>query len=644
MTDKGKILAVDDTPASLRLLTDILKTEGYEVRSAISGELALRSAISNPPELVLLDINMPEMNGFEVCRRLKAQPETRDVPVIFVSALSETVEKVQGFELGAVDFVTKPFQRDEMLARVRTHLELTRLRDHLEELVAERTSELERAKQRFQIVADNAVEWSFWRNPDDSFNYVSPASKAISGYSPEELYDNPRLCIEMVHPDDREKWLSHVHQADQNGQPSPFEYRIITKSGQTRWIAHTCRPIHDDSGVFIGVRGSNADVTERKRAEALLREKDLQYQVAVETSADGFWVVDMQGRLLEANHAYQRDSGYSREELIKMAIPNIDLDSTFEAMAKRMAEIVSEGGFKRFESVHKRKDGSVWPVEIVTTYSPLFGGRFFAFIVDLTERKRAREELQHLNETLAQRVKEELAKNREKDLMLIQQSRLATMGEMMHNVAHQWRQPLNTVGLVLQNIKMDFDDGLLNKESLKDYVSDGVRVVERMSTTIDDFRNFFRPDREKARFGLNVVVNDSLSLVKASFENHQIAVIVEASEEICVEGFPNEYAQVLLNILTNAKEAIKAKSCDGLVVIRINKDNDMGVVRIGNNGGPIPEDVLPKIFDPYFTTKQSGSGIGLYMSRMIMSHLHGHIDAHNVDGGTEFVISMPAII
>jgi putative nucleotidyltransferase with HDIG domain len=150
MKDKGKILAVDDTPASLRLLTDILKEEGYEVRSAISGELALRAAAGNPPELILLDIRMPEMDGFEVCRRLKAQPATRDVPVIFVSAVSETDEKVQGFEIGAVDFVTKPYQRDELLARVRTHLELNRLRNHLEDLVGERTAELRESEKKLR--------------------------------------------------------------------------------------------------------------------------------------------------------------------------------------------------------------------------------------------------------------------------------------------------------------------------------------------------------------------------------------------------------------------------------------------------------------------------------------------------------------
>lgn len=150
MPESGKILAVDDTPASLKLLTELLKAEGYDVRSAINGELALRSAQQNPPELVLLDIRMPEMDGFEVCRRLKAQPATAHVPVIFVSALTDTDEKLHGFELGAVDFVTKPFQREELLARVRTHLEMERLRNHLEDMVAERTTRLEASQHQLQ--------------------------------------------------------------------------------------------------------------------------------------------------------------------------------------------------------------------------------------------------------------------------------------------------------------------------------------------------------------------------------------------------------------------------------------------------------------------------------------------------------------
>jgi putative two-component system response regulator len=148
--DKGDILAVDDTPASLRLLTDLLTAEGYRVRSAINGELALRAAMTQPPELVLLDVNMPGQDGFEVCKRMKAQAHLKDVPVIFVSAMSEMTEKLKGFEIGAVDYVTKPFQREELLARVHTHLELNRLHNHLEEMVEERTRSLRKSELKLR--------------------------------------------------------------------------------------------------------------------------------------------------------------------------------------------------------------------------------------------------------------------------------------------------------------------------------------------------------------------------------------------------------------------------------------------------------------------------------------------------------------
>lgn len=154
MTANGKILVVDDTPASLRLLTEILKAEGFEVRSAISGELALRAAANNPPELVLLDIHMPEMDGYEVLRHLKAKPETRDVPVIFVSAASDIGDKAHGFELGAVDYVTKPYQHSELLARVHTHLELARTRNHLASVLEERKKIEAQVVEQYEYVVN----------------------------------------------------------------------------------------------------------------------------------------------------------------------------------------------------------------------------------------------------------------------------------------------------------------------------------------------------------------------------------------------------------------------------------------------------------------------------------------------------------
>ncbi len=149
-SSKGLVLAVDDTPASLKLLVDILTSEGYEVYPAISGALAVRASELEPPDLVLLDVSMPGMSGFEVCTRIKSNPLTSSVPVIFVSALSESEEIIKGFGYGAVDYVTKPFRREELLARVRTHIELNRLRHHQEVIVEERTRSLRKSEARLK--------------------------------------------------------------------------------------------------------------------------------------------------------------------------------------------------------------------------------------------------------------------------------------------------------------------------------------------------------------------------------------------------------------------------------------------------------------------------------------------------------------
>lgn len=276
MADKGKILVVDDTPASLKLLTELLIGEGYEVRAAISGELALRAAASNPPELVLLDIRMPEMDGFEVCRRFKAQPAMHDVPVIFVSAASETDEKVQGFEIGAVDYVTKPYQRDELLARVRTHLELQRLRLHLEDMVDERTAELKESETRYRRITERLTDYQYTVCIEDGHAVETMQSLGcltITGYMSKEFSANPNLWIEMVAPEDRKLVSEHVKQILAGKDVPPLEHRIIRKDGETRWVRDTTFLFKDASGKLRSYDGVIKDITERKQLEEALHQK-----------------------------------------------------------------------------------------------------------------------------------------------------------------------------------------------------------------------------------------------------------------------------------------------------------------------------------------------------------------------------------
>ncbi len=131
-SSKGNILIVDDTPANLNLLNELLKSRGYSVRPVLSGRLAISGAQAFPPDLILLDVKMPEMDGYEVCMQLKSNEATSSIPIIFISALSETIDKLKGFSVGGVDFITKPFQESEVLARVETHIALQKIQNELE--------------------------------------------------------------------------------------------------------------------------------------------------------------------------------------------------------------------------------------------------------------------------------------------------------------------------------------------------------------------------------------------------------------------------------------------------------------------------------------------------------------------------------
>lgn len=154
----GSIVIVDDNPSNLRVLSAMLEQAGFKVRPALSGELALRSVAASRPDLILLDIRMPGMDGYETCRQLKADEQTREIPVIFISALSETEDKLAAFQAGGIDYVTKPFQSEEVLARVMTHLQLHRMQQDLETLVAERTMALRLSQQRYHGMLVQTIE------------------------------------------------------------------------------------------------------------------------------------------------------------------------------------------------------------------------------------------------------------------------------------------------------------------------------------------------------------------------------------------------------------------------------------------------------------------------------------------------------
>jgi signal transduction histidine kinase len=288
---------------------------------------------------------------------------------------------------------------------------------------------------------------------------------------------------------------------------------------------------------------------------------------------------------------------------------------------------------------------NLWHERLLLLFCKMLGRllvnhRFMHHLGALVDQRTAA--LREINETLESRVREQVAKNLETERMLMQQARLAAMGEMIGNIAHQWRQPINALGLVLANIQDAWEYGELDKHYLDETVGKGKHLIQNMSVTIDDFRNFFKPNKLKQGFSLRQAVESSLNLVSHSFKNNHVTIDMAQGGDFLANGFPNEFSQALLNILNNARDVLlERKIPRGRISIRLGRRDDKVFVALRDNAGGIAAEILPKIFDPYFTTRENGTGIGLYMSRMVMENMNGTLAACNAEEGAEFTLALP---
>jgi signal transduction histidine kinase len=280
------------------------------------------------------------------------------------------------------------------------------------------------------------------------------------------------------------------------------------------------------------------------------------------------------------------------------------------------------------------------PARIETGEDLVWPETRFEEIALMTDHFRATSEA--LGERLRQ-LKTETGRRMATERAMIHQSRLAAMGEMIGHIAHQWRQPLNSLSMLLANLRDAYHHRDLDPESLEHSFSKGEALIQQMSSTISDFGNFFRPDKELTTFSALRQIQSAVGLVEASFRTAGIAIQVDTAADVALFGIPNEYSQVLLNLLSNAKQAIGAMPTDGGEIrIHLSATGGFGCLTVSDTGGGIPEELLDRIFEPYFSTHASGTGIGLYMSRQIIEEsMGGRISARNIEGGAEFTVCVP---
>jgi len=489
----------------------------------------------------------------------------------------------------------------------------------------------------------------FKRVPKNDCWIVSHVTQSVEqwGYSPSYFLDNEEAVKTVFHVDDMERVRETLINTIQEGKNRlNQQYRINKKNGNTAWVSEYTQIIRDNMGNPIELIGYLVDITQDK-------EKELLYSRIINTTTEGFWLLNAELVIIDVNHSLSDMLGYTKEEMIgKKPIDFIDCkDHDF---CEVQAESVNDVSSRIYEITFEMKDGNSLHtlVNATTMYDEIGTMKVFAFMTDITKHKNIeenlitrQEEIENLNNSLESKINEEVEKNREKDQMMYQQSRLASMGEMIGNIAHQWRQPLNIMALVMQDLYISDQLGSLTSKKVEESYDKSNNLLQYMSQTIDDFRNFFQQGSEESAFSVKDSLDSVHSLINTNLAYNHIECNIEVRHDSIIKGGLNEFKQVLINIINNAQEAIQSNdSSSKKINVLITQKDDQAIICISDDGGGISKEVIGKVFDPYFTTKNQtqGTGLGLYMSKQIIENsMCGSLIVENIDNGAKFTISLP---
>lgn len=539
-------------------------------------------------------------------------------------------------------------QREKML--VKTNERLTRQTDFLN-LVTNSFS------HPFFVIDANTYE-------------ILMANKAF--YEHHELPNNFELrkskCFVLSHhfnsPCNTTDHPCPLKEVKETRKPVITEHIHKTPNGEERIMEITAFPVFDEkTGKVKQILEYNIDITERTKEQLALAEKEQRLRKIITTSPDGIAVTDLNGSIKFASEKsaallrYDHPDQLIGKNVFDFLHPD-DLEKAHRA-AKYLIENKLSYDTREFKTL--RPDGTVFYQE--TNASLLYDNknrphRLVLISRDITDRKITEQRLvnlnkqlseksialEDLNRSLEERIQKALQESREKDRILTLQSRQAAMGELIGNIAHQWRQPLNAINLIIFDLLEAYKYKELDENYLNNSYNEINRVVQNMSQTIDDFRNFFKPVKEKKLFDINTIIEQSLHFSSAGLAANNIHLTFKKNGSIMVMGYPNELIQTLINIIQNAKDALlESHNTNKNIWINSHVENDYALISINNNGGIIPPDHLEKVFDPYYSTKPEGhgTGMGLFISKTIIEkNMKGNLNVKNIENGVCFEIKM----
>ncbi len=545
--------------------------------------------------------------------------------------------------------------------------------------------ELKESEESYRGLFNNATEAIYIQDKDGFLVDVNDGAVEMYGYPREFFIGKTPEFLSAPGKNDMKKVFEMIQKAF-TGVPQQYEFYGLRKNGEV-----FIKDVQLNSGTYFGEQVIIAyarDITERKKAENI--QKAL-YNIsnAVNTSEtfEGLYKIIRSnlGTVIDTTNFFVALYDEENDTLsLPFEVDEIDFFKTFPA-GKTLTSLVIKTGKPIFANKQLQdKLAKQGKIDIIETRSEIWLGvplkienkvmgviavqsyddpnlytekdiEILSFVSEeialAIKHKQARnnfekahEELKGLHKNLQKKVAKAVKDLRKKDLIIYQQSRLASLGEMICNIAHHWRQPITAVGVIIQSYEDAFEDGTLDMDYIEKHTDIIMDILTKMSRTIDNFRFFFKPDKAKENFDLKEIILKTLLFLESSFKYNKINVSSDLAEDCIINGFPNEFSQVLLVIFANNKDELVERNIKKRKIkITLKKIEDKCVLKISDNAGGITKEVLPKIFDPYFTTKEEGKGIGvgLYMAKMIIEkNMGGKLTARNIKNGEEFRIEV----
>lgn len=618
-----KILVVDDQPSNLRFLSTLLSEQGYKVYRAICGQLALNAAIGYCPDLILLDIRMPDMDGYEVCRRLKATAQTAQIPVIFLSVLDDINDKLQAFKVGGVDYIVKPFQVAEIIARIDKQVSLKKLQQQLKN----QNLQLQQSQLLLTSVLNSSLDgvaaYAAVRDcqgniVDFKWLLVNPATERMSSRTSQDLVG--KYLLEEI-PQARDNGLFDLYvSVVETGETVDTEFYYKHDRNIDAWLHIVAVKLND--GIAVTFR----NITERKRSEAALRSSEARFRALTQASSDIITLTDAQSLVIYQSSAVERVLGYSPAEFvgdIPQQVLHPDDVATQQAAIGWMQANPGMPTVLEYRLRHKNGEW-VWLEGVATNW--LDDPDIAAVVIltrDISSRKRA--------EIALSRYAQDLSRSN------------AELEQFAYIASHDLQAPLGTIASYAQLLEKRCHEQL--DPQAQKFIGSIVNTCARMQALIDDLLEYSRVGTSQKPFGLvscDRVFEEACANLQVAIAKNQAAIA--RSELPVVMGDSFQLVQLFQNLIGNA---IKYRGiCEPRVDVRAVLQGDNWLFSVQDNGIGIAQQYYSRIFQIFqrlHTQKEySGTGIGLAICQKIVDRHGGRIWVESEpDRGSTFYFFLP---